>query len=614
MSIALLFNLQTEIRRLSIAGSELSAGDFALKKLLPGIKKTGESVPIFGRIAGSLEKLIETSPEKASENLIDLSTLLNAVLYTQCQTDVQGDIKDIECIPIDAKTSASFRQLSPVIEALTTKGSGRLEIITNAFENGVFKDIRLIMPAINALDDAYVEIADFVQTSILPSYGESILPFLEKNLDLEGGKINARKLELLHKLGGTKYTELYMKALDNGSADVKISAIKAIKDSEDSEKILLDLCKDRKKDVRQEAYFALAEKGTSAASLKLMEAFKGKDFEIAVNPVRQDKSSYMSELIVEEGQNILKHINPENPSKDLLKKLAAIMHCTTHRKDTNVFQFLKETLTSNEYLSKITIDNEIKYITRVYNISVFSHYVAYTIMLLGTQEAYDFLDSIKDMQKNELISYSFESAIKGKSPEYVFDNYSPYVGKGKNSIVGQQTIAIMDKLVTFEERFAKAASRSASGYYDYDYDTDEYISSASNRKIIWDKRWLDLLMDLKQDEIVFRLAHKGNERCIQYMLARLSKDQTLVKSKTIHILFGLAQAGYSELNSTIMDTLRKTDVNRIGYYNYDAMELLKLLPSEYAKDIEEVAAGVNYEYVKNNLLEVAEFIKGKASN
>lgn len=613
MSIALLFNLQTEIRRLSIAGSELSAGDFSLKKLLPPLKKAGESVPIFARIATSLEALIETSSEKASEKLIDLTTLLNAVLYTQCQTDIQGEIEDIECIPVAAKTSASFRKLSPVIEALTTKGSGRLEIITKAFENGDFKDIRLITPTINALDDAYAEISEFVQDKILPSYGESILPFLEKDLNLEGGKLNARKLELLYKIGGTKYNELYIKALDIGSADVKIAAIKAVKDCENAEEILLNLCKDKKKDVRQEAYFSLAEKSTTKGAERLMEAFRGKDFEMAVNPIRQDKSSYMSELIVDEGEKLLAALKPENPSLELLKKLAAILHCTTGRKDSNVFEFLKNTLTQNAYLSTLKIDNEIKAITRVYNISIFSHYVAYTIMLLRTKEAYDFLDSVKDLYKGELITYAFEAAIKGKTAEYVYDNYSPYVGKGKNSIVGQQTIAVLEKLVTFEDRFQKATSRSASNYYDYNYAEDINVEEQSSRKTAWDKRWLDLLMDLKQDEVVFKLANKDNSRCIEYMLTRLKKDQSLTKSRTIHILFGLAQAGYSELNDAIIETLKQTDINRLGYYNYDAMELLKLLPSAYAKAIEEIAASVNYEYVKTNLLEVAEFIKSKSN-
>jgi hypothetical protein len=57
------------------------------------------------------------------------------------------------------------RVLKPLLEALTTVGSGRLEIIRDAYERGAFQDLRLIAPALAALDDTYAEIGDLVITT-----------------------------------------------------------------------------------------------------------------------------------------------------------------------------------------------------------------------------------------------------------------------------------------------------------------------------------------------------------------------------------------------------------------------------------------------------------------
>ncbi|MDD2402885.1 MAG: HEAT repeat domain-containing protein, partial [Clostridia bacterium] len=60
MSIPLLIEIQSEVRRLLIAGSELAIEDFRLKKLLLPVKKAGKSIPIFSKVADSLEKVFDS--------------------------------------------------------------------------------------------------------------------------------------------------------------------------------------------------------------------------------------------------------------------------------------------------------------------------------------------------------------------------------------------------------------------------------------------------------------------------------------------------------------------------------------------------------------------------
>jgi hypothetical protein len=87
-----------------------------------------------------LEALIEPQDGKASDKLLELAGLVNAVLYTQGETGIKGDFKDIEPECLDVNTDISFRRLKPVANALLNKGQGRLEIIREAQKEGIFSD------------------------------------------------------------------------------------------------------------------------------------------------------------------------------------------------------------------------------------------------------------------------------------------------------------------------------------------------------------------------------------------------------------------------------------------------------------------------------------------
>lgn len=59
MSTALLQELHQEYRRLYIAGSELAAGDFRLKRLLQQFQQFGERSPVFKRLGEGIAVLLE---------------------------------------------------------------------------------------------------------------------------------------------------------------------------------------------------------------------------------------------------------------------------------------------------------------------------------------------------------------------------------------------------------------------------------------------------------------------------------------------------------------------------------------------------------------------------
>ena len=164
MSIPVLIEVYDEMRRLAIAGSAVAPGDFRLKKLIPPLEKSGEKAPVFAKVAQAATAVVESNEKTASTALLELTTLVNAILYTQGETGAAGDFADLPSIDMGVQTSsqASARVLKPLMEALTTTGSGRLEIISEAHKRDAFRDLRLVKPALNAIDDPYPEIGEFV--------------------------------------------------------------------------------------------------------------------------------------------------------------------------------------------------------------------------------------------------------------------------------------------------------------------------------------------------------------------------------------------------------------------------------------------------------------------
>src|SRR5439155_21498429 len=134
-------------------------------------------------------------------NLLELTSLVSAVLYTQGETGVAGPLEPIETVALGGATAqTSARLLKPLLEALSSTGSGRLELVKDAHERGAFRDLRLVRPALDGLDDPYGEIADFLAEKVLPMYGRAVLPELRKQYDPKGTKGHARRLSLMHAL------------------------------------------------------------------------------------------------------------------------------------------------------------------------------------------------------------------------------------------------------------------------------------------------------------------------------------------------------------------------------------------------------------------------------
>src|SRR4051794_50363 len=115
MSIPVLVEVYDEMRRLAIAGGAVAAGDFRLKKLIPPLEKSGEKAPVFAKVAGAGQAVVDSNEKTASGALLELATLVNAILYTQGETGIAGEFKPLETTDLGVQaTQAGARTLKPL--------------------------------------------------------------------------------------------------------------------------------------------------------------------------------------------------------------------------------------------------------------------------------------------------------------------------------------------------------------------------------------------------------------------------------------------------------------------------------------------------------------------
>jgi len=329
MSIPVLIEVYDEMRRLAIAGSAVAPGDFRLKKLIAPLQKSGERAPVFARVAQAAQAVVDSTDRTAAGALLELTTLVNAILYTQGTTGIAGELKPLETRDLVATTQAGARALKPLLEALTTTGSGRMELVRDAFNRGTFKDVRLIRPALFAIDDPYPEIRDFICEQVLPLYGKAIVPELRARLDIKGRAGHTQRLRLMHRLDPQGSRDVIREALNEGSKEIRVVAVECLGTGDDDLAYLLEQTRSKAKDVSAAALRALLKTGVESADAVavLKNAIAGADLRLIVSEVRECRIPQIRSYALEQAQQQLREVltlrdtKLQGPAVDRLQQL-----------------------------------------------------------------------------------------------------------------------------------------------------------------------------------------------------------------------------------------------------------------------------------------------------
>ena len=570
MSIPVLTQVYDEVRRLSIAGSVVACGDFRLKKLVAPLEQSGQKAPVFAKVAQAVTKVVESTEKNSAEALLELSTLVNAVLYTQGDTGATGKLEEIKTTSLgQQQTQTSARVLKPLLEALTTKGSGRLELIKEAQERGAFKDLRLISPALAALDDVYAEIADLVAEKVLPVYGQAVLPELREKLDLKGRGGHVRRLQLMHELDPDGTREFVKRALEEGSKEIRVQAIECLGSAPEDLTFLADQSKSKAKDVRTAALRALGKSSSPEAVQILSKAITGADLDIAVIPVQVNRSEQLLTVVLDTAKTELtavidgKEKDKVKLSKSILRVLNLI-ECLRGREDNATEAFLIHVFSLREKLSGIKADHGGSDISeRVVSLMGSSSRKCLSLLI----------DSHHSLSSNEL-AQAFFAACRSKKPAEVFNVFGPYLAvkvdekKKKRDSISEKRETIAQAIL-FGEHSAYSY-RMARRYYS---GRDEPDHAEIVTRL--DPRWLDVAIEIGHVDLVSLLAKPGNVAASNVLMK--SFEDGLAK-KSVHEIFNSLTALVRIEHPEAADAVIRTIVKHAKGTGYGLWWIGRLIP------------------------------------
>ncbi|HMK47966.1 MAG TPA: tetratricopeptide repeat protein [Methanocella sp.] len=352
MSVSIVNDVQIEVRRLAVAGSDVAVGDNRMKRLAPDIRKIGGTLPVFARLAGSIESLTNPEAGGSAGNLLEAATLTNALLYTQGVFGVEGELVVPENPGPDLPTSASYRTISRVKEAMDERGGARLELFRSVCEGGGFVDLRLLDMFIGLLYSPSNDVANLVCGKILPAYGEAVLPQLLSGYNVKGRVGDGRRLELIAGILKEKGEDMYLDALRHGSDSVKVGALKCVKYVPGPTDIIIECSRSKGVSVRRAAFKMLAETDSEAATDRIVEALRNDEELHSLFYNDSPKSGLVSKLI-EEGDSYLACCQQKKADKTIAGRFKAVLRILLRGDSPDVREFFERSKRQPECLVMI---------------------------------------------------------------------------------------------------------------------------------------------------------------------------------------------------------------------------------------------------------------------
>ncbi len=268
MGIPIIEELKNRLHRSAIAGTVLLQQDFRLKRTVEQLEKPAAANPIFKKMYEQGMALVNGTAKCPQEELLDLIALVDAVLVTTSGTiegeavPLQTKVAEESLLEADGSYKKQYRysELMPLYQALITKGSGRYEVVDQAFreQSGVLRDIRLEGLLVAGLGDSYTEMVSLI-LKILCSFGESILPALKQGFDLDGKSDMIRRIDGIEAIAGAKENDFYCMVVEKGKDKVRQRAIYALRLDKENVPRLLALADTERGSIKKTVLSALGQ-------------------------------------------------------------------------------------------------------------------------------------------------------------------------------------------------------------------------------------------------------------------------------------------------------------------------------------------------------------------
>ncbi|MCU6711888.1 hypothetical protein M6D81_24610 [Paenibacillus sp. J5C_2022] len=496
----------------------------------------------------------------------------------------------------------SYKTIAPVVKALTSKGGGRYDTIADAYEKGVFSDFRLMLPAIDALDDGNDDIAYFVEAAVIPSYGQDAVPHLIAAMSSEAKKGDMRRIRLIGKLGGKDVEPLLLHYAESESVRMRAAAIQGMAGRDSLVERLMAWSTDKKKEVRRAALIALTSCRSEAAIKRAVEGISGKE-EYYEYMDENDNSLFHSALARSLGE-VLREVRlyPEADAKQEERYVLILRY---------IF-LLRQKPADELYAVYSDMLDHAEHYERLGWLSELCNYASENLEMMATKAALQLL-----FRMELICPFVAGSAFRTAASVYTqHDFYELYEERAEMEWTGLGSEDSQEL-----RNYLNEGIRDVLGMQVQQHDAE--LWERSNREFeigrlrdmpfgtLWDERWLDWTIDQDITLLAACLARPDHQRCRDYFKDKLQwQEQAGDHSEQLLplLLAGAERAGMSEEArwEGIVAYLESPVSWQIHQFSDDTVEdCFKKLPAHYMSRV----AAVQEKFVWNAAYQIEEVIE-----
>ncbi len=322
MDLTPIYELQSRLRAVAIAGTELVGQDYRLKRALEVMKPLEKASPVFAKIGMLVRKLLEPDCLDRVGVLMEAISLTDAVLCTQGAVAVSGELQELEHTDSTMNLlNIPYSILHELLDALQNSGQGRYSYVLDMHGSHpeFFEDYRVKQAMVQALGASYAELADQV-AQWLKRDGEAIVPLLKEGFNKNGKKEMLRRLQVIETICQDKENTFYLEQIPDSEKSIRGALIFALRHSQGNVDILIDLTRTEKGNCKKMAYWAMACMEGEKPEVFWREYVKKKPSE-AIPYLKFSKADWASELIVEEVRKLLQEWMPKAAAQEIETKM-----------------------------------------------------------------------------------------------------------------------------------------------------------------------------------------------------------------------------------------------------------------------------------------------------
>lgn len=461
MNLSPLYELRERLAGSGIAGVNLIREDFRLSRAIEALEPLAKAAPVFQKIYDTAKEAIKPECENPTGVLLDALALVDAVIYTQGITETKKEPEKILFGKVKEYRNISYSVLKPLLEALTTTGSQRLEIVKEVYQSHpeYLADYRVFYALVGALSDNYPELAEQVE-EILCKEDESIIPILKKELSLKELAAGADKkkgmqryVHVIEAIAKEKENYYYLYLAEEATKGVKQAAIEALRHSKENVEYLLHLVKTERGANKKAAQYALS-------FLESPEIFSYWEKEIKKSPdsvkefLQFSSAKEISDIIAEGWTGLLKQILEEKEiTEEEFLNLYAYGEMLLGKDTEAIWEGYEFLAKEEKSFSKIIAPKQIKkdgqtinyyeYLSigqkRQYSIAqIFREKLLESLLYQESPALIKLIEKLYKTYGKNYESHAFLAALLQKKKEDVYEEFAPLIDEDVTMRIEQE--------------------------------------------------------------------------------------------------------------------------------------------------------------------------------